>query len=133
MEHEDVPAHLELRLIQTDVTAVASKQPVATEPTNAETDVVADDGARNRSKDDARDGEIVCRTGIHSGGDQHGLAWEWHSEALDPDEKEYNEVAVCRQQVGEAAVHCGVSGLVPLEAGIARHARRRRRRSATRR
>ena len=64
---------------------------------DAEAHVVADDGPRSRGCDHQSDGELPGRTGVDGGRDEHGLAGERHSEALDAHEGEDRQVAVGRE------------------------------------
>lgn len=62
-------------------------------------EVVADDATRYCAQDHKRKEELVRGTGIHRGGQEHGLPGQWHTEAVHRDAKQDGPVAVGHDQV----------------------------------
>src|SRR5918911_853723 len=95
---EEQPPDLELRFVDPDLGAVAPQQPIAAEETDPEADVVSDDRAPGRRRPHQLDRQVVSRTRIQRGDDDHRLARKRNAQAFDGDEGEDRRVAVLAEQ-----------------------------------
>ena len=91
--HEDVPTHLELRLVEADVLAESAEQRIPAEPADAEPDVVADDRADDGRDDDAGDRQLCVAAAKTAAVMSIVSPGSGMPEALDADEQRDRQVA----------------------------------------
>src|SRR6185437_1235006 len=98
---KQIHAELHLGLVEVDISAVAQHQLVAELAAEPEADVVAEDGTGRRRGDDQGDVEVVRRSGIDGGGEQHRLARKWDADALDADKEHDRPITIGGYQLVE--------------------------------
>jgi hypothetical protein len=96
---KQILAHLEPRLIESDVSAVSGDQADPDRTTDQVADVVAYDGGRGRDEHDQSDTDLVRRSGVESGRHQGCLARHWNTHAFQRDQREQDPKAIRLNQV----------------------------------
>src|SRR4029077_10998272 len=94
---ENPDPDLQPSFVQPDLVAVPQKQLRAAVPADREADVVPENCAADCDRDDPPDLELVRRTGVERSADQGRPPRHRQADALDPDQQEYDEIAVRRE------------------------------------
>src|SRR5258708_15479453 len=102
--HEEVLPQFQFALAKVKSRPIPTQEAISPFAPDPEAQVIPQDRAAGSSDDHQRKRELVSRSSIDGGKEQHGLAREWNTSALDTNKGQHCPIAIRGQQ--ECQLRC---------------------------